>query len=112
MTHLVEHSSDFPKYLYFYTLSMSYWSTPYFRLQSVILSPQTPQCHQHLSCYLFFPHLVNLDGCYYQGPHWRRTQHTQFPEKVNVWVWIVLNNIISPFLINDILNDGNFLALL
>jgi len=47
-----------------------------------------------------------------ENPHWIREEHTQYPEKVNVWAGIVGDHIIGPFFIDGNLNGENYLALL
>lgn len=58
---------------------------------------------------------ANRQNCRYwstENPHWIREEHTQYPQKVNVWAGIVGNHIIGPFFIEGNLNGDNYLALL
>lgn len=47
-----------------------------------------------------------------ENPHWMREQHTQWPEKVNVWAGLLGNNIIGPFFMENTLNGPRYLQLL
>jgi hypothetical protein len=58
---------------------------------------------------------ANRQNCRYwsrENPHWMREDHTQFPEKVNVWAGIIGDHIIGPLFIDGNLNGGNYLELL
>ncbi|KAJ8943380.1 hypothetical protein NQ318_002613 [Aromia moschata] len=44
--------------------------------------------------------------------HWMRELQTQNPEKINVWIGIIGENIIGPFFIDGDLNGETYLALL
>src|SRR5437588_198499 len=58
---------------------------------------------------------VNRQNCRYrsnENPHWMREEHTQYPEKVNVWAGIVGNHIVGPFFIDGNLNGDKYLELL
>lgn len=58
---------------------------------------------------------TNRQNCRYwsrENPHWMREDHTQYPEKVNVWAGIAGDHIIGPFFIDGNLNGDNYLALL
>lgn len=39
-----------------------------------------------------------------ENPHWYREAHTQHPQRLNIWVGIIGNFIIGPFVINGNLN--------
>lgn len=50
---------------------------------------------------------LNRHNCRYwsdSNPHWMREQHTQYPQKLNVWAGILNNQIIGPFFVEGNLN--------
>lgn len=58
---------------------------------------------------------INRQNCRYwakDNPHWMREQHTQYPEKVNVWVGIVRNKIIGPYFFEGNVNGQAYLQFL
>lgn len=58
---------------------------------------------------------VNRHNCRYwssENPSWFLEHHTQYPQKVNVWVGILGGHIIGPFFINGNLTSGLYLQLL
>jgi ribosomal protein S13 len=58
---------------------------------------------------------VNKHNCRYWSdtkPNWYREEHTQTPQKLNVWAGILGNRIIGPFFIPGHLNGENYLQLL
>lgn len=58
---------------------------------------------------------VNRHNCRYwarENPHWKRENHTQFPQKVNVWAGIIGRRIIGPFFMEEMLNGERYLQLL
>lgn len=58
---------------------------------------------------------VNRHNCRYwcdENPRWMREQHTQHPEKVNVWLGIVGDKFVGPFFIAGNLNSAVYLAML
>lgn len=58
---------------------------------------------------------VNRHNCRYWSsvnPHWMREQHTQHPEKLNVWLGILGGQFIGPFFIDGNLNANEYYRLL
>lgn len=58
---------------------------------------------------------VNRHNCRYwsdTNPHWIEENHTQYPQKLNVWAGIVDDAIIGPFFINGNLNAQTYEQLL
>lgn len=58
---------------------------------------------------------VNRQNCRYwakENPRWMREQHTQYPQKVNVWAGIVRNRIIGPYFFDDTINGPRYLQFL
>lgn len=58
---------------------------------------------------------VNRHNCRYwatENPHWIRENHTQYPQKINVWAGIIGHRIIGPFFIEHNLNGDSYLELL
>lgn len=58
---------------------------------------------------------VNRHNCRYwakENPHWIREQHTQYPQKINVWCGIKDTKIIGPFFMEETLNGERYLNLL
>lgn len=58
---------------------------------------------------------VNRHNCRYwarENPHWIREQHTQFPQKINIWAGIIGQRIIGPFFMDYNLNGDRYLQLL
>lgn len=58
---------------------------------------------------------VNTHNCRYwsdTNSHWYREAHTQYPQKLNVWVGILGDHIVGPLFINDNLNGASYLELL
>lgn len=46
------------------------------------------------------------------NPFWFREQHTQHPQKINVWLGMMGGRVIGPFFINGNLNAEEYLAML
>ncbi|VEN42073.1 unnamed protein product, partial [Callosobruchus maculatus] len=68
-----------------------------------------------MRAHLHFTVHVNRQNCRYwtdENPHWMREEHTQYPQKVNVWAGIVGNHIVGPFFIDGNLNGDKYLELL
>lgn len=58
---------------------------------------------------------VNTHNCRYwsdKNPRWMRDEHTQYPEKLNVWCGFSTRGIVGPFIIKGNLNGGVYLNLL
>lgn len=58
---------------------------------------------------------VNRHNCRYwaaENPHWMIQNHTQTPQKLNVWVGICADHIIGPFFIRGTLTGDRYLQLL
>lgn len=58
---------------------------------------------------------VNRHNCHYWSninPHWMREQHTQHPEKLNVWLGIVGGQFLGPFFIDGNLNADGYQRML
>lgn len=58
---------------------------------------------------------VNRHNCRYwsqTNPHWVQDNHTQHPQKLNVWAGIYNNRIVGPFFLEEILNGDRYLDLL
>lgn len=58
---------------------------------------------------------VNRQNCRYwndSNPHWIEENHTQYPQKVNVWAGIIGNRIIGPAFLNETLNGERYLTFL
>lgn len=47
-----------------------------------------------------------------ENPRWMREEHTQYPQKVNVWAGIINNTIIGPFFLPGILTGDSYLEFL
>lgn len=97
---------DFDRRTYFCEQMMAMLDNNVIQLEHVLFSDEcTFTLHGH----------ANRQNCRYwsrENPHWMREEHTQYPEKVNVWAGIVGDHIIGPFFINGNLNGDNYLALL
>jgi len=53
---------------------------------------------------------VNRHNCWYWSdvnPHWKRDNHTQYPQKVNVWAGILNVRPVDPFFIEGNLTDAS-----
>lgn len=58
---------------------------------------------------------VNRHNCRYwsnENPHWLRENHTQYPQKLNVWAGIFRDRIVGPFFIDGNLDGPRYLELL
>lgn len=58
---------------------------------------------------------VNTHNCRYwndKNPRWMRDEHTQYPEKLNVWCGFSARGLVGSFIINGNLNGGVYLNLL
>lgn len=58
---------------------------------------------------------VNRHNCRYwsaENPHWIRENHTQYPQKVNVWAGIFGDRILGPIFFNNNLNGATYLSFL
>jgi hypothetical protein len=58
---------------------------------------------------------VNRQNCRYwaaANPHWMRENHSQYPEKVNVWAGILNDRILGPIFIDGNLTGEKYLNLL
>ena len=63
-------------------------------------------------CTFFLNGFVNKHNCRYwdnENPHLFREEHTQFPQKINVWAGILGNEIIGPVFIEGNLNGELYL---
>lgn len=58
------------------------------------------------------PNKQTCRNWYKENPHIAIPLHTQYPQKVNVWVGMFGNNIIGPFFINGTLNAQKYLNML
>lgn len=47
-----------------------------------------------------------------QNPHWMTENHTQHPQKLNVWAGILGNSVVGPFIFNGNLNGPQYLEML
>lgn len=59
--------------------------------------------------------VVNRHNCRYwsnENPHWMEQDHTQYPQKLNVWAGIIGSRIIGPFIIHENLTGDIYLNLL
>lgn len=66
-------------------------------------------------CTFFLNGHVNRHNCRYwsdSNPRIMREQHTQYPEKLNVWAGILGNNIVGPFFLPNNLTGESYLDLL
>lgn len=97
---------DFDRRTYFCEQMMAMLDTNVIQLEDVLFSDEsTFTLHGH----------VNRQNCRYwsnENPHWMREEHTQYPEKINVWAGIVGNHIVGPFFIDGNLNGDKYLELL
>lgn len=97
---------DFDRRTYFCEQMMAMLDNNVIQLEHVLFSDEcTFTLHGH----------ANRQNCRYwstENPHWMREEHTQYPEKVNVWAGIIGDHIIGPFFIDGNLNGDNYLALL
>lgn len=97
---------DFDRRTYFCEQVMDKLDNNVIQLEHIVFSDEcTFTLHGH----------AHRQNCRYwstENPHWIRDEHTQYPEKVNVWAGIVGNYVIGPFFINDNLNRDNYLVLL
>lgn len=58
---------------------------------------------------------VNRHNCRYWSdvnPQWMEENHTQYPQKLNVWAGIIGDHIIGPFFLRETLNANRYLDLL
>lgn len=58
---------------------------------------------------------VNRHNCRYwsvENPHWMLEHHTQHPQKINVWVGIIGQQIIGPYFLENTLTGDGYLNLL
>ncbi|GAB1865891.1 DUF4817 domain-containing protein [Camponotus japonicus] len=58
---------------------------------------------------------VNRHNCRYwtnENPHWKRDNHTQYPQKVNVWAGIFNDRLVGPFFIEGNLTAHVYLVML
>lgn len=58
---------------------------------------------------------VNRHNCRYwsqENPHWTQTAHTQYPQKVNVWIGVVNNRLLGPYFFDSNVTAERYLHLL
>lgn len=106
--HLVQelNEDDFDRRLEFCEIMMDRCSVDPQLLSKILFSDEATFCLNGS---------VNKQNCRYwapENPHWSMECHTQFPQKVNVWVGIVGTSIVGPFFIEGTLNSVNYLDLL
>lgn len=106
--HMVQELSDddFDRRVEFCELMMDNLDNNRIRLNNIVFSDEAT---------FMLNGSVNRHNCRYwcdSNPHWMREQHTQHPEKVNVWLGIVGGQFVGPFFIDGNLNADEYRRML
>lgn len=98
--HLVQELSedDFDRRIEFGELMMNHIDRNTIRINDIVFSDEAT---------FMLNGNVNRHNCRFWSdvnPHWVREQHTQHPQKLNVWLGIVAGQFVGPFFIDGSLN--------